>query len=109
MTGVERLRARPYASISSARTRYAARPGPSSLSPLVVASGGSKVTEHGATELSVQGESIQQLYSQFTQGRFLVNRRYQRKLVWSVEEKARLVDSVLNRLPIPLILLAETT
>lgn len=60
------------------------------------------------TELSVQGESLQQLYSQYTQRRFLVNRRYQRKLVWSVEEKAKLVDSVLKRLPIPLILLAET-
>ena len=41
------------------------------------------------------------------QGMYLVNRRYQRKLVWAVEEKAKLIDSVLNRLPIPLILLAE--
>ncbi|WP_416564028.1 GmrSD restriction endonuclease domain-containing protein [Nocardia testacea] len=62
----------------------------------------------GTTELSVQGESLQKLYSQFVQGRYLVNRRYQRKLVWSVEEKEKLIDSVLNQLPIPLILLAET-
>jgi Protein of unknown function DUF262 len=62
-----------------------------------------------ATELSVQGESLQKLYSQFVQGSFLVNRRYQRKLVWSVEEKEKLIDSVLGRLPIPLILLAETS
>ncbi len=61
------------------------------------------------TDLSVQGESLQRLYSQYTLGLFLVNRRYQRKLVWSVEEKAKLVDSVLKRLPIPLILLAEST
>lgn len=60
------------------------------------------------TELSVQGESLQRLYSQYTQGRYLVNRRYQRKLVWAVEEKAKLIDSVIQRLPIPLILLAET-
>ena len=59
------------------------------------------------TELSVQGESIQQLSSQYTAKQFLVNRRYQRKLVWAVEEKSKLVDSVLKRLPIPLILLAE--
>ncbi|WP_369389152.1 DUF262 domain-containing protein [Streptomyces sp. CG1] len=59
------------------------------------------------TELSVQGESLQRLYSQYVQDRFLVNRRYQRKLVWAVEEKERLIDSVLKRLPIPLILLAE--
>ena len=41
-----------------------------------------------ATELSVQGESLQRLYSQYKQGRFLINRRYQRKLVWAVEEKS---------------------
>lgn len=62
----------------------------------------------GATELSVQGESLQRLYSQYTERLFLVNRRYQRKLVWAVEEKAKLIDSVLKRLPIPLILLAES-
>jgi hypothetical protein len=37
------------------------------------------MTESTSTELSVQGESLQRLYSQYTQGRFLVNRRYQRK------------------------------
>ena len=67
-----------------------------------------RMTEPGSTELSVQGESLQRLYSQYTQGRFLVNRRYQRKLVWAVEEKAKLIDSVIKRLPIPLILLAES-
>jgi uncharacterized protein with ParB-like and HNH nuclease domain len=61
------------------------------------------------TDLSVQGGSLQRLYSQYTQGLFLVNRRYQRKLVWAVDEKARLIDSVLKRLPIPLILLAESS
>ena len=66
-------------------------------------------TESSSSELSVQGESLQRLYSQYTQGHFLVNRRYQRKLVWAVEEKAKLIDSVIKKLPIPLILLAETT
>ena len=66
------------------------------------------MTEPSATELSVQGESLQRLYSQYKQGRFLVNRRYQRKLVWNVEEKERLIDSVIRRLPVPLILLAES-
>ena len=67
------------------------------------------VTVTDTTELSVQGESIQSLYSEYTNNRYLVNRRYQRKLVWAVEEKAKLIDSVIKRLPIPLILLAETT
>lgn len=69
---------------------------------------GTKVSEIATTELSVQGESLQRLYSQYTQGRYLVNRRYQRKLVWAVYEKAKLIDSVTKKLPIPLILLAET-
>ncbi|MEU7788613.1 DUF262 domain-containing protein [Amycolatopsis sp. NPDC049159] len=60
-----------------------------------------------ATELSVQGESIQKLYNDYQSHRFLVNRRYQRKLVWAVEEKSLLIDSVIKKLPIPLILLAE--
>lgn len=60
------------------------------------------------TELTVQGESLQKLYNQFVQGSYLVNRRYQRKLVWTVEEKEKLIDSVVHRLPIPLVLLAES-
>ncbi|MEV4843947.1 DUF262 domain-containing protein [Micromonospora matsumotoense] len=59
------------------------------------------------SELSVQGQSLQTLYNYYYKGLLQVNRRYQRKLVWTVEEKASLIDSVINRLPIPLILLAE--
>ena len=36
-----------------------------------------------------------------------MNRRYQRKLVWTLEEKQKLIESVLKRYPIPAILLAE--
>ncbi|MEV7502772.1 DUF262 domain-containing protein [Streptomyces sp. NPDC093018] len=39
--------------------------------------------------------------------RLYLNRRYQRKLVWTVEEKSDLIDSILSDLPIPLILVAE--
>jgi hypothetical protein len=59
------------------------------------------------SELSVQGQSLQTLYNLYYGKRLLVNRRYQRKLVWSVEEKVKLIDSVVNKLPIPLILLAQ--
>lgn len=54
-----------------------------------------------------QGKSVQALYREYREGNLLVNRRYQRKLVWSVEEKQRLIDSILKGYPIPLILLAE--
>jgi uncharacterized protein with ParB-like and HNH nuclease domain len=37
----------------------------------------------------------------------LVNRKYQRKLIGSVDEKEKLIGSILNGYPIPLILLAE--
>ncbi len=38
-----------------------------------------------------------------------MNRRYQRKLVWSIEEKRAFVDSLRRGFPVPLILLGETT
>ncbi|MEU8460777.1 DUF262 domain-containing protein [Streptomyces sp. NPDC029003] len=60
-----------------------------------------------SSELSVQGQSLQTLYNLYYNRRLAVNRRYQRKLVWSVEEKVKLIDSVVNKLPIPLILLAQ--
>ncbi|NJD68810.1 MAG: DUF262 domain-containing protein [candidate division NC10 bacterium] len=54
-----------------------------------------------------QGKSVQALYRDYREGNLLVNRSYQRKLVWSVDEKRQLIDSILKGYPIPLILLAE--
>lgn len=59
------------------------------------------------TELTVLGQNLQNLYTQYAANSFVVNRRYQRKLVWGVEEKQSLIDSVHANLPIPLVLLAE--
>jgi len=58
--------------------------------------------------LTPRGMSIQEAYRNYAEGKFLVNRKYQRKLVWTVDEKEFLIDSILNDLPIPLILLAQT-
>lgn len=58
-------------------------------------------------ELDSSPKSIQSLYSWFADGKLWVNRRYQRKLVWTLEEKQKLIESVLNGYPIPAILLAE--
>lgn len=55
-----------------------------------------------------RGMSIQEAYREYRDGNFRVNRRYQRKLVWNMEEKAKLADSILQGFPIPLILLAYT-
>lgn len=58
--------------------------------------------------LSIRGESIERIYGFFLERRFLVNRRYQRKLVWTIEEKQAFIDSLVNGYPVPLILLAES-
>jgi len=59
--------------------------------------------------LSIKGESIQSLYGFYLARIFWVNRRYQRKLVWTVKEKRSFLDSIINGYPVPLILLAEVT
>ena len=61
------------------------------------------------TELSIKGESIQSLYGSYLKEIFLVNRRYQRKLVWTVEEKRAFIDSIVSGYPVPLVLLAEVS
>lgn len=57
--------------------------------------------------LTPRGMSIQEAYRLYRDDCFIVNRKYQRKLVWTVEEKEFLIDSILKELPIPLILLAQ--
>lgn len=58
--------------------------------------------------ITPRGMSLQETYRNYSEGKFLVNRKYQRKLVWTVDEKEFLIDSIINDLPIPLILLAQT-
>lgn len=58
-------------------------------------------------ELSIKGESIQSLYGFYLHETFLVNRRYQRKLVWSLDEKKAFIDSIIKGYPVPLVLLAD--
>lgn len=56
--------------------------------------------------ITPKGMSIQEAYRLYRDGNLLVNRRYQRKLVWTEEEKKLLVESIMKGFPIPLILLA---
>jgi len=58
-------------------------------------------------DLSSQPMSIQSMYVWYKENKLYVNRRYQRKLVWSQEEKQKLIESILKRYPIPAILIAE--
>ncbi|MEH3121529.1 MAG: DUF262 domain-containing protein [Sphingomonas phyllosphaerae] len=59
-------------------------------------------------DLTVRGEAVERVYGNYNERRFVVNRRYQRKLIWTIEEKQAFIDSILRGFPVPLILLAES-
>lgn len=56
---------------------------------------------------SPRGMTIMEAYELHRKNMLLVNRRYQRKLVWTVQEKQKLIDSILSKYPVPLILFAS--
>ena len=58
---------------------------------------------------SPRGMTIMEAYELYRSNKLFINRRYQRKLVWSQQEKKDLVESILLQYPIPLILLASQT
>jgi hypothetical protein len=58
-------------------------------------------------ELVSQPTSIQSVYTWYVEDKLYVNRRYQRKLVWTLEEKQKLIESILKKYPVPAILIAE--
>lgn len=59
--------------------------------------------------LLINKESIQRVYEWYVAERFMVNRKYQRKLVWTMEEKMNFIDSISRQYSVPLFLLAENT
>lgn len=58
-------------------------------------------------KLTVRPETVETIFDYYQEGKLLVNRRYQRKLVWTIEEKEAFIDSLSLNLPVPLILVAE--
>ncbi len=58
-------------------------------------------------ELRVDSYTINDILVNYLENRFYVNRRYQRKLVWSLEDKRLLIDSILNNIPLPAVLIAQ--
>lgn len=55
--------------------------------------------------LSVSSKLISNLYELYMNNQIIVNRRYQRKLVWTLEEKQKLIQSILDSYPIPAVIL----
>ena len=59
-----------------------------------------------ALQPKISGETIERAFEEYRNGKFLVNRRYQRKLVWSLEEKQEFIDSIIHGYPVPSFLFA---
>lgn len=49
-------------------------------------------------DLASQPTPVQAVYSWFADNKLLVNRRYQRKLVWTTEEKQKLIESIIKNI-----------
>lgn len=58
-------------------------------------------------ELIVRGEQVERVFINYRDDKYVVNRRYQRKLIWTIEEKQSFIDSIIQGFPVPIILLAE--
>jgi hypothetical protein len=69
-----------------------------------------RAEENGAVmslALDTKALTIQTVYNWYSKGYFRVNRRYQRKLVWTIEEKRELISSIYREYPIPAIILSQ--
>lgn len=44
----------------------------------------------------INGKTVERAYEEYRNGVYLVNRRYQRKLVWNINEKEAFIDSLRN-------------
>lgn len=59
--------------------------------------------------IMVMGEYISEIYRWYTNSELTVNRRYQRKLVWTLGEKQQFIDTIMSNYPVPLFLLVNST
>lgn len=55
----------------------------------------------------INGKAVERAYEDYVNMQYLVNRRYQRKLVWGIEEKRAFIDSLANGYPVPLFLFSR--
>lgn len=60
-------------------------------------------------KLIIRPETVETIFDYYQKEQLLVNRRYQRKLVWTIEEKEKFIDSISLNYPVPLFLVAEIT
>ena len=62
-----------------------------------------------ANQPTINGKVVERSYEDYYNNLYLVNRRYQRKLVWGIEEKQAFIDSLANGFPVPLFLFAKSS
>lgn len=59
--------------------------------------------------IMVKGEYISEIYRWYTEeSLFMVNRNYQRKLVWTLSEKQQFINTIIKNYPVPLFLVANS-
>lgn len=56
--------------------------------------------------LDVKGRNVIEIMSWYHEYSLIVNRKYQRKLVWSLKEKRLFIDSIINKYPTPSIIVS---
>ncbi|MGX5859230.1 DUF262 domain-containing protein [Streptococcus sanguinis] len=59
-----------------------------------------------STELSIKPMTISQIFNLYISKKLVVNRQYQRKLCWTIEEKRNFIDTISHGYPVPLFLFA---
>lgn len=60
----------------------------------------------GVDSIMVNKEQITEIYNDYSKSLLEVNRTYQRKLVWTLEEKQKLIDTIMHKYPVPLFIFA---
>lgn len=58
-------------------------------------------------ELNVRGTYILDTFNEYLENVYWVNRKYQRKLVWTLTEKQSFIDTILHNYPVPIFLMAK--
>ena len=61
------------------------------------------------TSIISNSKSVEFMYLDYLENKLIVNRRYQRKLVWTILEKQTFIDSLLHKYSTPLFLFAQPT
>lgn len=60
-----------------------------------------------SNKLDVRGRTVNVIMQDYFAKEWLVNRKYQRKLVWSLHEKRLFIDSLINNFPVPSIIVSD--